>query len=163
MIELKPIIKNALLKIDFIKRYEQISALYDAKRTPSGERLRYFDGEIIIDSIAQLGYKITFEPKEKYFRMKEVQLKEYTFGANIILDNGMVDIVWIVKKDNELLLGLPIGEYSRLMVNVDYRIKKPIFGTYEDLDDIVCRIFAIFEDFKLELLKAIPTTRTEMS
>lgn len=38
MIELNPIIKDALLKIKFIKRYEELSGNFNAERTPSSER-----------------------------------------------------------------------------------------------------------------------------
>ncbi len=152
MIELRPKIKKALLDIDFVNKYEQISKCFNDKRTPSNERLRYFDGEIIIESISQNGYMVVFEPKEKYFKIKEVQMKDYTFSANIILDNGMVDLVWIVKENGNLILGLPIGEYSRLLIAPNYRIKKPIFGTYEDLDEIFESCFKIFEEFKIALV-----------
>ncbi len=152
MIKLNSKINKALLDIDFIKRYECLSNAFDNEKTPSKERLRYFDGELIIDSISQLGYVVDFEPKEKYFKIKEQQIKNYTFAINIILDGGMVDIVWIVKENNELILGLPLGEFSRLMVSPDYRIKKPIFGTYEDLDEIFHTSFQIFEDFKCALI-----------
>ena len=64
----------------------------------------------------------------------------------------MVDIVWIVKENNELILGLPLGEFARLMINPDYKIKKPIFGTYEDLDEIFRISFQMFEDFKYALV-----------
>ncbi len=153
MLELKTKINKALLDIDFIKRYECLSNNFDNTKTPLKERLRYLDGELIIDSINHLGYIVSFEPKEKYFKIKEEQIKNYTFAINIILDNGMVDIVWIVKENDELILGLPIGEFSRLMINPDYRIKKPIFGTYEDLDEIFRISFQIFEDFKYALIQ----------
>lgn len=148
MIELNSKIKKALLDIDFINKYEQISKCFNDKRTPLNERLRYFDGEIIMESIIQNGYTVNFEPREKYFKVDEVQVNDYIFSANIILDNGMVDLVWIVKEKGTLILGLPIGEYSRLLIAPDYRIKKPIFGTYEDLDEIFERCFKIFEEFK---------------
>lgn len=148
MIELNPKINNALLKIDFIKRYEHLSNAFDNIKTPLKERLHYFDGELVIDSINQLGYVVDFEPKEKYFKIKEQQIEHYTFAIHIILDSGMVDIVWIVKENNKLILGLPLGEFSRLMINPDYKIKKPIFGTYEDLDEIFRISFQMFEDFK---------------
>lgn len=101
-----------------------------------------------MDSLAQLGYKAHFESKEKYFWIEEVQIGTYTFSGNMILDGGLVDIVWIVKENGNLILGLPIGEYSRLMIAPNYKIKKPIFGTYEDLDEIVESVFKLFEDFK---------------
>lgn len=152
MIELNSKIKKALLDIDFINKYEQISKCFNDKRTPLNERLRYFDGEIIMESIIQNGYTVNFEPREKYFKVDEVQVNDYIFSANIILDNGMVDLVWIVKERGNLILGLPISEYSRLLIAPDYRIKKPIFGTYEDLDEIFERCFKIFEEFKHALI-----------
>lgn len=152
MIELKSKISKALLDIDFIRRYECLSKDFNDTRTSSKERLRYFDGELIIDSINQLGYTVNFEPKEKYFKIKEQKISNYIFAMNIILDSGMVDIVWIVKENNELILGLPLSEFSRLMISPDYKIKKPIFGTYEDLDEIFRITFKMFEDFKYALM-----------
>ena len=45
MIELNSKIKEALIKIDFIKRYEGLSNKFNAERTPSNNRLVYIDGE----------------------------------------------------------------------------------------------------------------------
>lgn len=151
MLEIKPEIEKALLDIDFFKRYERLSKKFDEARTPREERLRYFDGEIVMKSIQQLGYTVKFEPKEKFFVVEDTQIRDYSFSAHIILDYGMADIVWIVKKDDKLILGLPIGEYSRLLFSPDYRIKKPIFGTYEDLGEIFLISFQMFEDFKRAL------------
>ena len=148
MIYLPSDVKTALEKTSFIKRYEMLSNTFNGERTPLNERLRYIDGEIVLDSLAQLGYKAHFESKEKYFWIEEVQIGTYTFSGNMILDGGLVDIVWIVKENGNLILGLPIGEYSRLMIAPNYKIKKPIFGTYEDLDEIVESVFKLFEDFK---------------
>lgn len=148
MMELNPKINKALLDINFIKRYELLSNSFDNAKTPLKERLQYFDGELIIESINRLGYAVKFEPKEKYFKIQEQQIKNCTFAVNLILNGGMADIVWIVKENKELILGLPLGEFSRLMISPDYRIKKPIFGTYEDLDEILRISFQMFEDFK---------------
>ena len=152
MISLHSKVKAALEKIDFIKRYEQVSNTYNKEKTPMRERLIYLDGEIVLDSFAQLGYNAYFESKEKYFWIEEVKIGTYTFSSNIILDRGMVDIVWIVREGGNLILGLPIGEYSRLMIAPDYKIAKPIFGTYEDLDEILKSVFNLFEDFKKALV-----------
>lgn len=148
MISLHGKVKSALEKIDFVKRYEQVSNTFNKEKTPLRERLRYLDGEIVLDSLAQLGYNAHFESKEKYFWIEEAKIGTYTFSSNIILDRGMVDIVWIVSEGGNLILGLPIGEYSRLMIAPNYKIAKPIFGTYEDLDEILKSVFKLFEDFK---------------
>ena len=50
--------------------------------------------------------------------------------------------------DGELLLGAPWGTYSRRLIDSSYRIKKPIIGTYEDLEEILKITFKMYEDFK---------------
>jgi Txe/YoeB family toxin of Txe-Axe toxin-antitoxin module len=64
----------------------------------------------------------------------------------------MVDLVWIVKEKNEQLLGASWGTYSRRIIEPNYRIKKPIFGTYDDLEEILRVAFQMFEDFKIALM-----------
>ena len=83
--------------------------------------------KLFLDSLAQLGYKAHFESKEKYFWIEEVQIGTYTFSGNMILDGGLVDIVWIVKENGNLILGLPIGEYSRLMIDSKLQNKEADF------------------------------------
>ena len=141
-------VKEALEKINFVKRYELLSNTFNGEKTPLNERLRHIDGKIVLGCLARLGYKAHFKSKEKYFWIEEVQIGTHTFSCNIILYCGMVDIVWIVKESGNLILGLPIGEYSRLMIAPNYKIMKPLFGTYEDLDQIFESIFKLFEDFK---------------
>ncbi len=38
--------------------------------------------------------------------------------------------------------------YLRRLIDVNYRIKKLVFGTYEDLEDILKTAFEMHEDFK---------------
>lgn len=153
MISLNLKIKKVLENVNFIGRYENLSNAFNDIKTPTNERLRYIDGEIILGSIIELGYEADFEPKEKFFRIREIVCNDYVFGCHIILYNGMIDLVWVVKEKDSLLLGLPLSEYSRLIINTQYRIKKPIFGTYEDLDEILRINIEIFEDFKKSLIE----------
>ena len=134
MIELNSKIKEALIEIDFIKRYEEVSNKFNAERTPSKSRLVYIDGEEVMEIIQDLGYSPLFD--------------RFTLGVHIILQGGMVDLVWVVRENGELLLGAPWGTYSRRLIDSSYRIKKPIFGTYEDLEQILKITFKMYEDFK---------------
>ena len=95
--ELNPKIKQALIKIDFVKRYEELSRKFNDVRTPSNERLRYIDGETVMEMIRELQYSPQFDPS--------------------------------------------------------YRIKKPIFGSYEDLEEILHVAFEMYEDFKSTLIQ----------
>lgn len=148
MIELNPKIKDALIKMNFIKRYEELANKFSAERTPSSNRLVYFDGEEVMEIAQNLGYFLRFDAKEKFYKIKEEQIGNYSFGVHIILQGGRVELVWVVRENNELLLGAPWSIYSRRLIDPDYRIKAPIFGTYEDLEEILEITFEMYEDFK---------------
>lgn len=148
MIELNSKIKDALTKIEFVKRYEELSNKFNAERTPSSNRLIYIDGEEVMETIRDFGYSPLFDVKEKFYKIREEQIGEYTFGVHVILQDGMVDLVWVVRYNEELLLGAPWGTYSRRLIDSSYRIKKPIIGTYEDLEEIFKISFKMYEDFK---------------
>ena len=117
MIELNSKIKDALIKIDFIKRYEELSNKFNAERTPSSNRLVYIDGEEVMETIQGLGYSPLFDAKEKFYKIKEEQIGKITLGVHIILQGGMVDLVWVVRENGELLLGAPWGKYSRRLID----------------------------------------------
>ncbi|MDE6620729.1 MAG: hypothetical protein K2K74_09650 [Lachnospiraceae bacterium] len=142
-------IKNALVKMDFIRRYEELSAHFSSERTSSSERLIYVERDEVMDMIRDLGYSPLFHAREKFYKIKEEQFDTFTFGFHIILRDGMADLVWVVRENGELLLNTPWGVYSRRLIDVNYRIKKPVFGTYEDLEDILQTAFGMYEDFKL--------------
>lgn len=153
MAELHFKIKNALEKIDFIRRYEELSNRFSSERTPSKERLEYVERDEVMEILLDFGYISQFDKKEKFFKIKEEQIGTFTFGFHIILRYGMADLVWVVRENGELLLGSPWGLYSRRLVDANYRIKNPVFGTYEDLEDILKVAFGMYEDFKKALMQ----------
>ena len=154
MIELNPRIKDALIKINFIERYEELSGQFNAERTPSDQRLVYIDGEEVMEMIQESGYIPRFDTREKFYKINEEQIGEFTFGVHIILRYGMVELVWVVRENDELLLGSPWGVYSKRLIAPDYRIKSPVIGTYEDIEEILKISFAMYEDFKRALTDA---------
>lgn len=152
MTELNPKIKDALLKINFVERYEKLSARFSAAKTPLDDRLIYMDGEEVMAMIQAAGYSPQFNAKEKFYKIKEEHIGKYTFNIHIILRNGMVELVWVVKENGVLLLGAPWSTYSRRLIDVNYRIKNPVFGTYEDLEEILNIVFEMYDDFKRALM-----------
>ncbi len=148
MAEMNPKVKDALLKISFVERYEKLSAHFSTARTPANNRLIYIDGEEVMEMIQAAGYSPRFNTKEKFYKIEEEKIGEYVFGVHIILWEGIVDLVWVVKENGILLLGAPWGTYSRRLIDVNYRIKKPVIETYEDLEDILKITFGMYEDFK---------------
>jgi hypothetical protein len=89
--------------------------------------------------------------------LNEEHKGKFTFGFHIVIYSGMVDLVWIVKEKNELILGAPWTTYSRRLIEPSYRIKKPVFRTYEDLQEIFEIAFEMYEDFKNAFLGAKET------
>lgn len=150
--KLDPRVQKALFEIHFIQQYEKLSNSFDSKRTPRNERLRYLDLETTMDCITKLGYTASFNGKEKFFKMKDQQVGQYKFRMHIALDAGMVELIWVVMENAEIILGDPVGIFSQLMIHPDYRIMDPIFGTYEDLDEIFRIGFKMFENFKEALV-----------
>ena len=146
--ELNPIIKQALLDIDFIERYQRLSDEYSAEKVPSKERLVYVDGDEVFEMLSKLGYESSFDSREKFFKIKEEHLGKYRFGFHISLRDGNAELIWVVKEGDNVLLGLPWGIYSRLMIDPDYRIKRPVYGTYDDLEHILEVAFEMYKDFK---------------
>ena len=43
--------------------------------------------------------------------------------------------------------------HKRRLIDVNYRIEKPVFGTYEDLEEILGIAFGMYEDFKKALIQ----------
>ena len=103
MICLPSDVKTALEKTSFIKRYEMLSNTFNGERTPLNERLRYIDGEIVLDSLAQLGYKAHFESKEKYFWIEEVQI-----GTLSLIHISCLPLPGA-------MLGLPVSSTAKVM------------------------------------------------
>lgn len=152
--EFNPIIEKVLMKIDFVERYKSLSDEYNDIKTPLSERLRYIDGEIIIECVENLGYTVFFDSKDKFFFIKDEQINDkYKTLVKFDLNGGMVEFIWEVWLNNEVILGSPWGTYATRMGKNIGRIKKPIFGTYEDLDDIFRIGFELYEDFKRVLIE----------
>lgn len=152
MTELYPKIKDALLKINFVERYEKLSARFSAAKTLSDDRLIYLDGEKVMAMIRAAGYSPQFDTREKFYRIKEEHIGKYSFNIHIILRYGIAELVWVVKEDGVLLLGAPWSTYSRRLIDGNYRIKNPVFGTYADLEEILKIVFEMYEDFKRALM-----------
>ena len=145
-------IKNSWIKMNFVKRYEELSKKFDAVRTPSDEQLRQLDRKLVMEMIQDLGYVPQYDGRERFFKIKEEQVDPFAFGVHMILKYGLVELVWVVREKGVVLLGDPWSVYSRRLIDPDYRIKMPIFGDYDDLEEILKISFDMYEDFKRAMI-----------
>ena len=95
-----------------------------------------------------MGYYPIFDRKENFYKTKEEEIGKFTLCVNIILQGGMVDLVWVVKENGELLLCARWSTYSRRLIDSSYRIKKPVFGTYAEGEERQFKSLLAGEEFR---------------
>ncbi|MET3656311.1 hypothetical protein [Sporosarcina psychrophila] len=64
----------------------------------------------------------------------------------------MTDFIWVVYHNNEVRLGSPWSVYSKLLIDPRERIKKPVYQSYRELEEILKEAFLMYDDFKGELI-----------
>ena len=151
MIRMNPRIAAALMKIDFIRRYEELSHRFSAAKMPTVNQLERIDRKKVLGAIEKQGYSAKYHGKEKFFQIEE-HIENMTFAVHIRFHSGRVELIWVVRENGELLLGRPWFEYSCELIDIDYVIKSAYAGTYETLDEILEITFGMYEDFKQAVL-----------
>ena len=71
MIFLEPRIKQALLDMDFVGKYEKLYMRFNDDRAEMNGRLENIDIDIVMKILNELGYEAKFDRKEKFFKIKE--------------------------------------------------------------------------------------------
>ena len=155
--ELNPIVKEALVNIDFIERYQRLSNEFSDEKIPSEKRLVNVDKTEVFRILNKLGYEASYDSRERFFKIKEERIGKYSFGFYMIL-RGYADLIWVIREDDQVLLGAPWGTYSKRMLDPEQKIKHPFYGTYDDLEQILTTAFEMYKDFK----KAIIDLQSEL-
>jgi len=140
-----------LNKIDFIKRYKELSTQFNYELKESFED---YSIENALEIMKEFGYTISYNKKENFYKIIEKR-GSFKFQFNIVLKYGIVELIWAVWESNELLqIGGPWGIIKYLLdFNEEDKVKLPVFRDYEDLKKILFQVFSIYEDFKKEVLK----------
>lgn len=146
-------VEQALQNINFVERYEALSHKFSRERTPKGEELDYFDGDFLMEIVELLGYKVHYDKREHFFYIDLESVGKFQFGFHFALKSGRLELIWVVYKEDEVLLGSPWTRYARLMIDRDYIIKQPIISDYVDFRDVMKIAFEMYEDFKQAFLK----------
>jgi hypothetical protein len=147
-------VEQALIEINFVERYENISKKYNRKRTPKGQELDYFDGDFLMEIVELLGYKAQYDKRERFFHIDLEEIGNFRFGFHFALEYGRLELIWVVYEGDKVVLGSPWTRYPRLMIARDYIIKQPIISDYVDFRDVMKIAFEMYEDFKQAFLKA---------
>ena len=96
-----------------------------------------------------------YSKKECFFKIED-KSNLITIGFNIIPYTGALQFVWSVKQ-NKQMLELSWGVWESIleeMLNKSFEIRpRPYYSNYQELEEILTEAFAIYEDFKTEVLK----------
>lgn len=146
---LRPEIIESLKEINFAERYKKLSEDFNKKEIPLKERLKNnIDGDIVKEILYKFGEKVTYNKKEKFFKLRVSKVKNYTFNNNIDLNLRRVEFIWQIKDNKEYILGhhhLTLVE--EVLGEKGILIKDPLFETYEELEEILRINFEMFDDF----------------
>ncbi len=139
--------------INFYDRYKSLSDSYRSEK-----RLESYSKEKIIEVINGIGYITKYVSKGNFFAVKENE-NTFEFTLNISLKYGLTELIIGSKnKETSQVIGGPFSKICKLIEltkgeNVTGYLKHPAFNSYIELEEILIKVFNIYEDFKYEVLK----------
>ena len=144
-------LKKVLEKIDFVERYLSLCTKHSDRENNIKDKSLKEIGELLNN----INVSFSFSKKECFFKIKE-KIVAYDFQFNIIPYTGALQFVWDIKV-NKIRLKLGWGMWENIVEeieSIDFEIKpRPYYSNYEELEEILREAFAIYEDFKTEVLK----------
>ena len=147
-------IKQALIDINFVERYEKLSTYYSQKRTPKGQELDYFDGDFLMEIVKLLGYKVQYDKQERFFHIALEEIGHFRFGFHFAFERGRLELIRVIYEGNKAIMGSPFASYAKWLISRDYIILDPVISDYVDFRDVMKIAFDMYEDFKQAFLKA---------
>ncbi|WP_062123382.1 hypothetical protein [Streptococcus cristatus] len=147
-------IKQALKEINFVERYEELSAYYSQNRTPKGQELDYFDGDFLMEIVELLGYKVQYDKRERFFHIDLEEIGPFRFGFHFAFERGRLELIWVIYEGNKAIMGSPFASYAKWLISRDYIILDLVISDYVDFRDVMKIAFDMYEDFKQAFLKA---------
>ena len=147
-------IKQALIEINFVERYEKLSTYYSQKKTPKGQELDYFDGDFLMEIVELLGYRVQYDKRERFFHIDLEEIGYFRFGFHFALEYGRLELIWVIYEGNKAIMGSPFASYAKWLISRDYIILDPVISDYVDFRDVMKIAFEMYEDFKQAFLKA---------
>lgn len=147
-------VEKALIEINFVERYENISKKYNRERTPKGQELDYFDGDFLMEIVELLGYKAQYDKRERFFHIKLEEIGHFRFGFHFAFERGRLELIWVIYEGNKAIMGSPFASYAKWLISRDYIILDPVISDYVDFRDVMKIAFDMYEDFKQAFLKA---------
>lgn len=150
MLDFAPEVKQALIDMKFIEQYKRLSDDYAADVIPPDERLREIDVDEVIQLIEDMGYNISYDKKEHFFKIKCLTEEKLglQFNVHLVLRGGSVELIWDVEHNGVIKLGPAIGYLPVLINEKNSTIPLPAVLSYEELEEVLKINFDMFKQFQ---------------
>ncbi|MCR4677341.1 MAG: hypothetical protein K5679_01165 [Lachnospiraceae bacterium] len=146
-----------LQTINFLEKYRYLVKQY---KNSFPEIMPKIDKKRVYEIISKLGFVPGY--KGDSFRLKNEKFGNISFEMTFKLKYAILDPSLIVFEEGELIYGGPWLKLVRELVgDVDYMAGKPTFGSYEELEEMLSIVFAIYSDFKSVLFEMKGITISE--
>ena len=143
-------ISNYYRNIDFLNRYQEICANHnDFDNSLRGNKKALYD-----EVINHYAYNVKYYRAENFYRIEE-ENNGILFVLTLTLKDGLVEVMINLKFTDGW--GMPGGRLDFLALELDPNFDRenynlPMYGTAEELKEILDEIFNIYEDLKREFI-----------
>ncbi|MBO4616439.1 MAG: hypothetical protein J5717_03745 [Lachnospiraceae bacterium] len=149
MPEIRQDILDALISIQFVDKYQQLSQKF-SKRT---DNLKIQKKEIF-EIIEKLGYEPHYFASESFYYISNQIYDRYAFSIKLVIRRGSIEIIMDLSEDKKGLMGSSWGAISRKIVqDRNFSIMLPHCNSMEEMKMALADIFGIYEEFKSAFLK----------
>ena len=139
-------------KYESIRLFERYKSLSDAFQ--SENTFEKYDSDKVLQMLQEIEPSFSYDKKEGFFGLKTLE-DDFDFRINLSLKYGVVEsIIWGKNLITNEQFGGPISRTTKLIQasknseNI-VRIPYPHFTSYEELNQIIKELVALFHDFKL--------------
>jgi hypothetical protein len=117
-------------------------------------QFKNYSNNQVLEIFEKIGYDYKYDRRENFFGLQE-SLDDYVFIFNISLRVGRVEFIWAIRENGNILpFGGPWNFIIKMLGRGDLNMRKPVFSNYEDLESLLREGFAIYEDFKKEVVQS---------
>ena len=152
--ELNKEIEKALVKINFVEKYENISNYALIKYKETETKINKVEPPKILGLLETVGMPAKYIKKEKFYKTEDISTGKYSFRMHFAFNFDFVECIWVVYEGNDLLLGSPLGVLPRLLISSDFRIKPPKYSSYDDILTIAKQLQSLFKEFQKALIES---------
>lgn len=137
-------IYEVLREMDIVERYLKLA---ENHQFPIKELFKKYDNHKVVELIEALGYNAKYVKSENYFKVSFEDYMGIRFQLNLVLKSGIVDIVFCVWWNDEVLTGVPMSLLVKQMSATELETKKPLFRNYDEMNEILKEAFELYLDF----------------